>query len=40
VEELTQFDFEIEYKPGENNLANRLSQWPDYAKGFKTGDRK
>ena len=34
------FDFEIEYKPGENNLANSLLRRPDYAKGFKMGDGK
>ena len=40
AEELARFDFEIEYKLGENNPADRLSQRLDYAKGFKTGDGK
>ena len=34
------FNFKIKYKLGESNPANRLLQWPDYAKGFKTGDGK
>ena len=34
------FDFEIEYKLGENNFANKLLWRPDYTKGFKTGDGK
>ena len=34
------FDFEIEYKLGENNFANELLKQLDYAKGFKTGDGK
>ncbi len=40
AEKLTQFDFKIEYKPRESNLVDRLLRWLDYAKGFKTGDRK
>ena len=40
AEELARFDFEIEYKPGENNPADGPSRRPDYAKGFKTGDGK
>ena len=40
MEELARFNFEIEYKPGENNPANRPSRRLDYAKGFKTGDGK
>ena len=38
VKGLTRFDFEIEYKPGESNPADRLLRRLDYAKGFKTGD--
>ncbi len=34
------FDFEIKYKLGESNPANRLLRQPDYTKGFKTGDGK
>ena len=34
------FDFKIEYKLGENNPADGLLKWLDYAKGFKTGDGK
>jgi hypothetical protein len=34
------FDFEIEYKLGESNPANRPLRRLDYAKGFKTGDGK
>jgi hypothetical protein len=34
------FNFEIKYKLGENNPADRPSRRPDYAKGFKTGDGK
>ena len=40
AEELARFDFEIEYKPGENNPADGPSRRPDYAKGFKTGEGK
>jgi hypothetical protein len=28
------FDFEIEYKPGQDNLADRPSRQPNYAKGI------
>ena len=35
-----QFNFKIKYKLGENNPANKLSQRPDYAKGFKTEEGK
>jgi hypothetical protein len=34
------FNFEIKYKLGENNPANRLLQQLDYTKGFKMGDSK
>jgi len=34
------FDFEIEYKLGENNPVNRLSWRLNYTKGFKIGEGK
>ena len=35
-----QFNFKIEYKPGENNPANKPLRQPDYTKGFKMGEGK
>jgi hypothetical protein len=34
------FNFEIEYKLGESNPADRPLRRLDYAKGFKIGDGK
>ncbi len=35
AELLAEFDFEIEYKPGDSNPADAPSRRPDYASGFK-----
>jgi hypothetical protein len=40
VEELARFDFEIEYKPGQDNPANGPSRRPDYAKGILVGEQQ
>jgi hypothetical protein len=40
VGELARFDFEIEYKPGQDNPANGPSRRPDYAKGILVGEQQ
>jgi hypothetical protein len=40
VEELARFDFEIEYKPGQDNPANGPARRPDYAKGILVGEQQ
>jgi hypothetical protein len=34
AKELARFDFKIKYKLGQDNLADRPSQQPNYAKGI------
>jgi hypothetical protein len=38
AEELARFDFKIEYKPGQENPADRPSRRLDYAKGLLAGE--
>jgi hypothetical protein len=38
AEELARFDFEVEYKPGQDNPADALSRRPDYSKGILVGE--
>jgi hypothetical protein len=35
AEELSQYDFDIEYKPSPTNPSDPLSQRPDYARGYE-----
>ena len=39
-EYLARFDFQIEYRPGSSNPADALSRRPDYARGFKEGEKR